>query len=263
MQNKYPIGGYAPGSRETIEDILLKTGKHNQEECSEIADAILNDLPKAKGAVSNDADEKEIMMQAFENVRQLFEGRQWIMDGRGSYPYNDDRYKEEVRYMYDEFEAIRKDTWANIQSKSVDYRKRIIEQYLQDNPTGYAWVKGAPKNDTSKINQYFAKYKSPIDDCEHPCVLHVWRPSGLDRTIYEVNGNRLHNFVNPENIVEYLHETPSKESDAVEFAEWAAQIAWFDEEYHLWNLFEEGKMIDGQLRFTTKELLKLYQQSKK
>ena len=32
--------------RETIEDILLKTGKHNQEECSELADAILNDLPK-------------------------------------------------------------------------------------------------------------------------------------------------------------------------------------------------------------------------
>lgn len=32
-------------SRETIEDILLKTGKHNQEQCSELADAILRDLP--------------------------------------------------------------------------------------------------------------------------------------------------------------------------------------------------------------------------
>jgi hypothetical protein len=38
--------------RETIEDILLKTGKHNQDECSELADMILNDLPKAPtGAV--------------------------------------------------------------------------------------------------------------------------------------------------------------------------------------------------------------------
>jgi hypothetical protein len=43
---------YAP-LREAIEDILLKTGKHNQEECSELADAILGDLPKAplQGAV--------------------------------------------------------------------------------------------------------------------------------------------------------------------------------------------------------------------
>jgi hypothetical protein len=38
--------------RETIEDILLKTGKHNQDECSELADMILNDLPIAPtGAV--------------------------------------------------------------------------------------------------------------------------------------------------------------------------------------------------------------------
>jgi hypothetical protein len=41
--------------RETIEDILLKTGKHNQDECSEIADMILRDLPIAPtGAVEQD-----------------------------------------------------------------------------------------------------------------------------------------------------------------------------------------------------------------
>lgn len=79
-------------------------------------------------------DEKEIMIQAFDKVRQLFEMRSWIMDGRGSYPYNDDRYKEEVRYMYDEFDTIQKDTWANIESKTIDYRNKIIAQYLKDNP---------------------------------------------------------------------------------------------------------------------------------
>lgn len=47
-ENKYPIGGYA---RETIEDILLKTGKHNQDECSELADIILKDIPQPAGAV--------------------------------------------------------------------------------------------------------------------------------------------------------------------------------------------------------------------
>lgn len=33
--------------RETIEDILFKTGKHNQEQCSELADAILRDTKDA------------------------------------------------------------------------------------------------------------------------------------------------------------------------------------------------------------------------
>lgn len=32
--------------RETIEVILLKTGKHNQDECSELADAIIRDVPQ-------------------------------------------------------------------------------------------------------------------------------------------------------------------------------------------------------------------------
>lgn len=82
--------------------------------------------------ISDDAHEKEVMMQAFDRVRQIFESRDWIMEGRGSYPYNDDRYKEEVRYLFDEFEAIRKDTWANVKTKSFEYRKRIIEQYVKE-----------------------------------------------------------------------------------------------------------------------------------
>lgn len=85
--------------------------------------------------INQDAHEKEIIMQAFDKVRQIFEGRQWVMEGRGSYPYNDDRYKEEVRYMYDEFDEVAKDTWANIKSKSVEYREKIIAEYLHgDHP---------------------------------------------------------------------------------------------------------------------------------
>lgn len=85
----------------------------------------------AAAGISQDAHEKEIMMQAFDKVRQIFVGRQWIMEGRGSYPYNDDRYQQEVRYMYDEFDQVVKDTWANIKSKSADYRKAIIAEYLE------------------------------------------------------------------------------------------------------------------------------------
>lgn len=84
----------------------------------------------AAPTINQDAHEKEIMMRAFDKVRQIFEGRQWIMEGRGSYPFNDDRYKEEVRYMYDEFDQVFKDTWANIKSKSIEYKEKIIAEYL-------------------------------------------------------------------------------------------------------------------------------------
>jgi hypothetical protein len=81
--------------------------------------------------ISQDAHEKEVMMKAFSKVRQIFESRSWIMEGRGSYPYNDDRYREEVKYMYDEFDALVKDTWANIKSHSSEYRRAIIAEYLK------------------------------------------------------------------------------------------------------------------------------------
>lgn len=58
---------------------------------------------------------------------------------------------------------------------------------------------------------------------------------------------------------EWLDEQPEQgEADAVEFAEWAAEGFFFDDEYRLWECLEEGKMIDGQFRFTTKELYELF-----
>ncbi len=105
--------------------------------------------------IRQDTHEKEIMMKAFVKVRQIFEGRQWIMDGRGSYPYNDDRYREEVRYMYNELDALVKDTWANIKSHSSDYRRAIIAEYL----------KGEQKeNDAVDIDELWDEHSEHIDD---------------------------------------------------------------------------------------------------
>jgi hypothetical protein len=102
-----------------------------------------------QGAVTEDAHEKEVMMKAFDDVRKIFEGRAWIMEGRGSYTYNDDRYKEEVRYLYNEFDAIQKATWAKIKSKSVDYRHQIIADYLNENKQqGAVWVNDADQHPT-------------------------------------------------------------------------------------------------------------------
>jgi hypothetical protein len=66
--------------------IYLEVGDNNYQHQSNIIWANYEILEEsaAPAAVSQDAHEKEIMMQAFARVRQIFEGRQWVMDGRGS-----------------------------------------------------------------------------------------------------------------------------------------------------------------------------------
>jgi len=72
-------------------------------------------------------DEREALFQAYDKIRALFKGRHWLMEGRGCYPYNDERYKEEVRYIMDEFEEINTNLWKQIKSKSFEYRNKIEE----------------------------------------------------------------------------------------------------------------------------------------
>ena len=91
----------------------------------------LREVPNMQ-ELMNSADEREVMAQAFEKVRELFAGREWLMEGRGNYPYNDDRYKEEVRYMMDAFNKIKSELWRNVKSKTADYRQRIIKEYIQE-----------------------------------------------------------------------------------------------------------------------------------
>lgn len=119
-----------------INDWFMWDNKEIEERYKDDWDKLLILDESGTAAVSQDAHEKEVMMQAFDKVRKLFEGREWIMEGRGSYPYNDDRYKEEVRYLYDEFDALQKDTWNSIESKSFEYRKAIIEEYVKGTAAG-------------------------------------------------------------------------------------------------------------------------------
>ncbi len=77
----------------------------------------------------NSIHESEIMIKAFAAVQEIFEGRTWLIEGRGAYPYNDDRYKEEVRYIMDEFNEVKTKAWKQIESKSFEYRDSIIKPY--------------------------------------------------------------------------------------------------------------------------------------
>jgi hypothetical protein len=76
--------------------------------------------------------EKEVLASAFDNVRKIFESRKWLMEGRGSYPYDDDRYKQEVRWLMDEFEKIYNETWRNIRTKTFEYKETLISEYKGD-----------------------------------------------------------------------------------------------------------------------------------
>lgn len=85
--------------------------------------------PDISEDVLQELGEKEVMIIAFDKVRKMFDLRSWIMQSRGSYPYDDDRYKEEVRYLFDEFDALQKGVWKNIKTKTFEYRDKIIEDY--------------------------------------------------------------------------------------------------------------------------------------
>lgn len=92
---------------------------------ADISDAVLQEL-----------GEKEVMIEAFDKVQKLFKGREWLQQGRGLYPYNDDRYKEEVKYMWEEFKEIKSHTWENIKTKTFEYREKIIADF-KDKRTGF------------------------------------------------------------------------------------------------------------------------------
>lgn len=75
--------------------------------------------------------EREVLIRGFDAVRKEFEGRRWVTEGRGSYPYNDDRYKQEVRYILDAFNEIETNVWKEIKSKTFEYRNAIEKPLLE------------------------------------------------------------------------------------------------------------------------------------
>lgn len=112
-------------------------------------------------------DEKETMMYAFGRIRIMFEMRAWIMEGRGSYPYNDDRYKEEVRYLFDEFTKVCKETWKQIETKSFEYRKEIESKQsselsrLQSEVERLKGLLGECENELQDLSEYCAGHDLP------------------------------------------------------------------------------------------------------
>lgn len=94
--------------------------------------------------VMQEIGEKEVLAEAFDRVQRLFDGKHWITEGRGPYDFNDEEYRNEVKYLLDQFDEIRKETWSNIRTKTFDYKKKIMDAYkseLKDECEAYRkWV---------------------------------------------------------------------------------------------------------------------------
>jgi hypothetical protein len=93
----------------------------------EVAELYASQYKEELSRLQIDRDEKEVMIDAFDKAQKLFRQREWLTQGRGCYPYNDDRYKEEVRYLMDEFEKVKDRTWKSIKTKTADYKAALTK----------------------------------------------------------------------------------------------------------------------------------------
>jgi hypothetical protein len=113
------------------EKTLNKVVDSLQQKLENIEHELRHSQNNCKGLMQ-EIGEKEVLVEAFDKVRKLFAGRTWLMEGRGLYPYDDDQYKLEVRWMFDEFEKIKNRTWNNIRTKTFEYKQKLIAEYEGD-----------------------------------------------------------------------------------------------------------------------------------
>lgn len=74
-----------------------------------------------------DRDEKEVMINAFDKIGKLFNSYEWIIQGRGPYAYDDEGYRKEVTNLYESFKSIKADTWANIKTRTHEYKDALTK----------------------------------------------------------------------------------------------------------------------------------------
>lgn len=88
------------------------------------------DLKPIQEELQKTKDERETMINAFVAFRKEFEGRDWIIQGRGPYTYDDEGYQKEVEVLFDTFKSIERDMWKGIESKTFEYKNEIKKPLL-------------------------------------------------------------------------------------------------------------------------------------
>lgn len=78
-------------------------------------------------------EEREACLQALSKIQASFKTREWITEGRGVYPFDDDRYRQEVRFIFEELQGIISDVHRQVKSTTCDYRVEVEKQIGSEN----------------------------------------------------------------------------------------------------------------------------------
>jgi hypothetical protein len=229
MSNKYPIGGYAPGEYNPIGcEHKLPNGFTAWQMQSESSGS------------GPDFDEHVTICVCTLCGDISISGRK-----RDSKLQHTNRFNENFHvYVPDAIDAIIKQ--ANFFNEEVKWGR------LTDKPAGAVWEKGAP----TELKQHFARVPSVIEDnVIYDAV--IWPTSNPD--YWWAIGHGFKFSIHKDKVVEWLDEQATPNNDAIEFAGFAVQKCFFDEEYGLWEAYDEKS---DPFRFTSEELYQLYQKSK-
>ncbi len=98
-----------------------------------MADLCSNLLNEERTAKNKAIEEREACLQAISKINDSFRSREWITEGRGSYPYDDERYKQEVRFIFDELQGFISDVHRQVKATTCDYRIEVEKQIKSEN----------------------------------------------------------------------------------------------------------------------------------
>jgi len=132
----------------------------------------------------------------------------------------------------------------------------IIEAGLLGSLQGAVWVKASERFPVKKIvvaKMVVPNYRTPVigtaSSFNGEMITFDWNVSSITLEAGHENWKSM---------LWLDEEADEKEVDALGFAEWAAELAFFDNGTRLWELIGEGEAINGQFRFNTKEFFEIY-----
>lgn len=138
----------------------------------------------------------------------------------------------------------------------------LNQRFKAKTQTGARWVKASEFKTHKPIYRPYRK-PSEYEEGEYDYG-EIYATEDDGRIYLDVDNENNYEHQSDERWKDYeiLDESAAGREDAVEFAEWAATIAFYDDGTRLWELIGEGEAINGQFRFTTNEFFELFKQQK-
>lgn len=269
-EKKYPIGGYAPGNYH-CHCATCGCGFEGDKRACQCEPCALND--KAKFDALSPEEQDELMKRNAEAIKEAFSNfrKQQKTNPEKLTTEDYEAVLADHRRLVRELDVIINGEDAAKQAKLCDMVSQIRDEWPKKQEP--VWVKASerlPEHFIAKfvriegvmsIAAWHKDHERFIDDAGdfHPADQVEW----LDESGTPAAGSEKPTLTQSRaDFIREVNERDMEGMEVIEFAEWAPTIAFFDDEYRLWELLKEGEFINGQFRFTTKELYKLFKQQK-